>query len=163
MDEAWQQLQDHLVKKEHNKVPENSGSEIGSLLEELDDLIVDPYESQDEDEQKLSEHIGQTDVDNDHCNGSSQTSIEVTSNMVPEEMMEDCPVDNCKEDSSLCKNVLSESTEPCPGAKIPACGNLSEDQVAEDSMLQRVESTSPCYNRYWRAVVRGSRRGGWGR
>jgi hypothetical protein len=62
-----------------------------------------------------SEHIGQTDVDNDHCNGSSQTSIEVTSNMVPEEMMEDCPVDNRKEDSSLCKNVLSESTEPCPG------------------------------------------------
>lgn len=85
--------------------------------------------------------------------------------------MEDCPVDNRKEDSSLCKNVLSESTEPCPGnlcyqqqlrqiliyikerlseivdyktgAKIPACGNLSEDQVAEDSMLQRVESTSP--------------------
>lgn len=41
------------MKKEHNKVPENSGSEIGSLLEELDDLIVDPYESQDEDEQKL--------------------------------------------------------------------------------------------------------------
>ncbi|XP_066400437.1 uncharacterized protein [Miscanthus floridulus] len=142
LDEAWQQLQDHLVKKEHNEVPENSGSEIGSLLEELDDLIVDPYESKDEDEQKLSEHIGQTDVDNDQCNGSLQTSIEVTSNMVPEEMMEDCPVDNCKEDSSLCRNVLSGSTEPCPGAKIPACGNLSEDQVAEDSMLQRVESTS---------------------
>ena len=85
--------------------------------------------------------------------------------------MEDCPVDNCKEDSSLCRNVLSGSTEPCPGnlcyqsqlrqiliyikerlseivddktgAKIPACGNLSEDQVAKDSMLQRVESTSP--------------------
>ncbi|CAD6217006.1 unnamed protein product [Miscanthus lutarioriparius] len=143
MDEAWQQLQDHLVKKEHNEVPENRGSEIGSLLEELDDLIVDPYESKDEDEQKLSEHIGQTDVDNDHCNSSSRTSIDVTSNMVPEEMMEDCPVDNCKEDSSLCRNVLSGSTEPCPGAKIPACGNLSEDQVAEDSMLQRVESTSP--------------------
>ena len=49
----FQQLQDHLVKKEHNEVPENSGSEIGSLLEELDDLIVDPYESNDEDEQKL--------------------------------------------------------------------------------------------------------------
>ncbi|OQU90308.1 transcription factor MYB124 isoform X2 [Sorghum bicolor] len=144
MDEAWQQLQDHLMKKEHNEVPENSGSEIGSLLEELDDLIVDPYESKDEDGQKLSEHIGQTDVDNDHCNGSSQTSIEVTSNMVPEEMMKDCPVDNCKEDNSLCRNVLSGSTEPCPGA-IPACGNSSKDQVAEDSnsMLQRVESTSP--------------------
>lgn len=49
----FQQLQDHLVKKEHNKVPENSGSEIASLLEELDDLIVDPYERKDEDEQKL--------------------------------------------------------------------------------------------------------------
>lgn len=49
----FQQLQDHLVKKEHNEVPENSGSEIASLLEELDDLIVDPYESKDEDGQKL--------------------------------------------------------------------------------------------------------------
>lgn len=34
-------------------MPENSGSEIASLLEELDDLIVDPYERKDEDEQKL--------------------------------------------------------------------------------------------------------------
>lgn len=143
MDEAWQQLQDHLVKKEHNKVPENSGSEIASLLEELDDLIVDPYERKDEDEQKLSEHNGRTDVDNDHCNGSSQTSIVVTSNMVPEEMMGDCPVDNCNEDSSLCRKVLSGSTEPCPGAKMTGCGNLSEDQVAEGSVLQRVESISP--------------------
>lgn len=62
-----------------------------------------------------SEHNGRTDVDNDHCNGSSQTSIVVTSNMVPEEMMGDCPVDNCNEDSSLCRKVLSGSTEPCPG------------------------------------------------
>lgn len=34
-------------------MPENSGSEIASLLEELDDLIVDPYERKDENEQKL--------------------------------------------------------------------------------------------------------------
>ena len=32
---------------------ENSGSGIASLLEELDDLIVDPYESKDEEEEKL--------------------------------------------------------------------------------------------------------------
>lgn len=62
-----------------------------------------------------SEHNGQTDGENERCNVSSQTSMEVTSNMVPEEMMEDCPVDNCKEDNSLCRNMLPGSMEPCPG------------------------------------------------
>ncbi|KAJ1291998.1 hypothetical protein BS78_02G359400 [Paspalum vaginatum] len=133
MDEAWQQLQNHIEKKEHNEVSENSESGIASLLEELDDLIVDPYESKDEDEQKLREQNGQTDVDNNHCNNSSQTSMEVTSNMAPDEMMED----NCKEDNSLCRNMLSENL----GAEIPASRNLHE--VAEDNMIQHVEPTSP--------------------
>ncbi|XP_022680418.1 transcription factor MYB88 isoform X2 [Setaria italica] len=143
MDEAWQQLQHHLVKKDDNGMSENSESGIASLLEELDDLIVDPYESKEEDEQKIREQNGQrqTDVENEHCTGPSQASMEVTSNMVPDEMMEDHTVDNCKEVSNLCRNMLSRSMEACPDAKIPASENLSE--VAEDSRLQRVESTSP--------------------
>ncbi|OEL13752.1 hypothetical protein BAE44_0025231 [Dichanthelium oligosanthes] len=138
MDEAWQQLQHHLVKKEDNGMSENSGSGIASLLEELDDLIVDPYESKEEDEQKLREQSGQrqTDVDNEHCSGPSQASMEVTSNMAPDEMMEDHPVDNCKEVSSLCRSMLSGSMEACPASE-----NLSN--VAQDSRLQCVESTSP--------------------
>ena len=40
------------MKKEDNGISENSGSGIASLLEELDDLIVDPYESKEEDEEK---------------------------------------------------------------------------------------------------------------
>ncbi|CAL5061483.1 unnamed protein product [Urochloa decumbens] len=141
MDEAWQQLQHHLVKKEDNGMSENSESGIASLLEELDDLIVDPYESKEEDEQKLREQNGQrqTDVENE---GPSQASMEVTSNMAPDGIMEGCTVDNCKEVSSLCRNMLSGSMEACPAsAKIPASESLSE--VAEDNRLQRVESTSP--------------------
>ncbi|CAL5085757.1 unnamed protein product [Urochloa decumbens] len=140
MDEAWQQLQHHLVKKEDNGMSENSESGIASLLEELDDLIVDPYENEEEDEQKLREQNGQrqTDVENE---GPSQASMEVTSNMAPDGMAEDHTVDNCKEVSSLCTNMLSGSMEACPGAKIPASESLSE--VAEDSRLQCVESTSP--------------------
>jgi myb proto-oncogene protein len=41
------------VKKDDNGMSENSESGIASLLEELDDLIVDPYESKEEDEQKM--------------------------------------------------------------------------------------------------------------
>ncbi|CAN6219600.1 unnamed protein product [Urochloa humidicola] len=135
MDEAWQQLQHHLVKKEDNGMSENSESGIASLLEELDDLIVDPYESKEEDERKLREQNGQrqTDVENE---GPSQASMEVTSNMAPDGMMEDHTVDNCKEVSSLCRNMLSGSMEACPASE-----SLSE--VAEDSRLQHVESTSP--------------------
>nr|CAB3458683.1 unnamed protein product [Digitaria exilis] len=138
MDEAWQQLQHHLVKKEDDGVSENSGSGMASLLEELDDLIVDPYESKEEGEQNEQT---QTDVGNEQCNGPSQISMEVTSNMPPNEMMEDHSVDTCKEVSSLCRNILSGSMQAFPGTKIPASENLSK--VAEDSMLQRVESTSP--------------------
>lgn len=47
-DFCFQQLQHHLVKKEDDGVSENSGSGMASLLEELDDLIVDPYESKEE-------------------------------------------------------------------------------------------------------------------
>ncbi|XP_062189100.1 transcription factor MYB124-like isoform X2 [Phragmites australis] len=141
MDEAWQQLQHHLVKKEDNEMSENSMSGIASLLEELDDLIVDPYESKEEDEQKLREHKGQIDVHDEHSHDTSQISMEVTSDMLPDEKMEDCPVDNCKEDNSLCRNVLSGSMEPWPGAGISASENLSE--VAEEIRLQSVESTSP--------------------
>ncbi|PAN14981.1 hypothetical protein PAHAL_2G455700 [Panicum hallii] len=143
MDEAWQQLQHHLVKKEDNGMSENSGSGIASLLEELDDLIVDPYESKEEDEEKLREQNGQrqTDVENMQCSDPSQASMEVTSNMAPDEMMEDHTVGNCKEVSSLCRYMLSGSMEPCSGAKITASENLSE--VAEDRRLQQVESTSP--------------------
>ncbi|CAN6226197.1 unnamed protein product [Urochloa humidicola] len=135
MDEAWQQLQHHLVKKEDNGISENSESGIASLLEELDDLIVDPYEKKEEDEQKLREQNGQrqTGVENE---GPSQASMEVTSNMAPDGTMEDHTVDNCKEVSSLCRNMLSGSMEACPASE-----SLSE--VAEDSRLQRVESTSP--------------------
>ncbi|CAL5084190.1 unnamed protein product [Urochloa decumbens] len=135
MDEAWQQLQHHLVKKEDNGMSENSECGIASLLEELDDLIVDPYENEEEDEQKLREQNGQrqTDVENE---GPSQASMEVTSNMAPDGMTEDHTVDTCKEVSSLCTNMVSGSMEACPASE-----SLSE--VAEDSRLQRMESTSP--------------------
>lgn len=43
----------------------------------------------------------QTDVDNGQCNGHSQTSMEVTSNVAPDEMMEDHQVDTGKEVSSM--------------------------------------------------------------
>ncbi|KAG2638525.1 transcription factor MYB124-like [Panicum virgatum] len=143
MDDAWQQLQHHLVKKEDNGISENSGSGIASLLEELDDLIVDPYESKDEEEEKLREQNGQrqTDVENEQCSDPSQASMEATSNMAPDEMMEVHTVGNYKEVSSLCRIMLSGSMEACPDAKIPASENLSE--VAEYRRLQRVESTSP--------------------
>jgi len=142
MDEAWQQLQHHLVKTEDNGMSENSGSGIASLLEELDDLIVDPYESKEEDEEKSREqNERQTDVGNEQCSGPSQASMEVTSNMAPDEMIEDHTVGSCKEVSSLCRKMLSGSMEACPGAKITASENLSE--VAEDRRLQQVESTSP--------------------
>ncbi|KAG2646970.1 hypothetical protein PVAP13_2KG541700 [Panicum virgatum] len=116
MDEAWQQLQHHLVKTEDNGMSENSGSGIASLLEELDDLIVDPYESKEEDEEKSREqNERQTDVGNEQCSGPSQASMEVTSNMAPDEMIEDHTVGSCKEVSSLCRKMLSGSMEACPG------------------------------------------------
>ncbi|KAG2646963.1 hypothetical protein PVAP13_2KG541700 [Panicum virgatum] len=141
MDEAWQQLQHHLVKTEDNGMSENSGSGIASLLEELDDLIVDPYESKEEDEEKSREqNERQTDVGNEQCSGPSQASMEVTSNMAPDEMIEDHTVDNCKEDNNLCRNVLSGSMEPSPGAEKAAYPNLSE--VAEERKLQCMQSIS---------------------
>jgi myb proto-oncogene protein len=57
----------------------------------------------------------QADVENEHCTGPSQASMEVTSNMAPDEMMEDHTVHNCKEISNLCRNMLSGSTESCLG------------------------------------------------
>lgn len=41
------------------------------------------------------------------------------------------------------KERLSEFFYDKTGAKMTGCGNLSEDQVAEGSVLQRVESISP--------------------
>ncbi|KAL6657552.1 hypothetical protein ACP70R_005332 [Stipagrostis hirtigluma subsp. patula] len=141
MDEAWQQLQHHLVKKQDNEMSEHSMSGMASLLDELDDLIVDPYESKEEENQKSREQNGHSGLQDMHANGPSQTSMEVTSDMAPDQKMGDCPIDNCIEDISLCRNVHPESMEPCPGAEIPASENLCE--VAEDGRLQIVDSTSP--------------------
>lgn len=41
------------------------------------------------------------------------------------------------------KEKLSEIIYDNTGAKIPASGNLSADQDAEDSILRRMESASP--------------------
>ena len=57
----------------------------------------------------------QTDVGNEQCSGPSQASMEATSNMAPDEMMEVHTVGNYKEVSSLCRNMLSGSMEACPG------------------------------------------------
>ncbi|XP_062186401.1 transcription factor MYB124-like [Phragmites australis] len=141
MDEAWQQLQHHLVKKDDSEMSESSMSGIASLLEDLDDLIVDPYENEEEDGQKLREQNGQIDGHDEHCNGPSQTSMELRSHMAPDQKMDDCSVDVIKEDNIVCTNALSGKMEPCLGAEIPASENLSE--VAEDSKLQCMESTSP--------------------
>ncbi|KAL6841723.1 hypothetical protein ACP4OV_028235 [Aristida adscensionis] len=130
MDEAWQQLQHHLLKKKDNEVSESS-------MDDLDDLIVDPYESKEE-EQKSRERDGSIVVHDDRTNSTSQTSMEVTSDMAPDQKMVECPVNNCKTD---CTNALSGSMEHCPGAEIRQSETLNV--VAEDCSLQRVESTSP--------------------
>jgi len=57
----------------------------------------------------------QTDVENEQCGDPSQASMEATSNMAPDEMMEVHTVGNYKEVSSLCRNMLSGSMEACPG------------------------------------------------
>uniref|UniRef100_A0A0E0LNL6 Uncharacterized protein n=1 Tax=Oryza punctata TaxID=4537 RepID=A0A0E0LNL6_ORYPU len=136
MDEAWQQLQHHLDKKDDNDMSESSTSGMASLLEDLDDLIVDPYENEEEEDQKLREQTEQIDVENRQ--NSSQTSMEVTSQMVPNNKMEDCPNDKSTEDNNM---------EPCPakpGADIPTSENLTEAAI-EDSLLQCVEYSSPVH------------------
>ncbi|KAM3364587.1 hypothetical protein ACQJBY_014750 [Aegilops geniculata] len=121
MDEAWQKLQHHLVKKDDNDMSESSMSGTASLLDDLDDLIVDPYENEEEDEQKCREQNG------------------ATSQMAPDQMMDNCPVDQIAEESSLCGNTLSSTMEPCP--EILAHINLGE--AAEDMGLHFMEYSSP--------------------
>ncbi|KAM3364580.1 hypothetical protein ACQJBY_014750 [Aegilops geniculata] len=123
MDEAWQKLQHHLVKKDDNDMSESSMSGTASLLDDLDDLIVDPYENEEEDEQKCREQNG------------------ATSQMAPDQMMDNCPVDQIAEESSLCGNTLSSTMEPCPVAEILAHINLGE--AAEDMGLHFMEYSSP--------------------
>uniref|UniRef100_J3MN70 Uncharacterized protein n=1 Tax=Oryza brachyantha TaxID=4533 RepID=J3MN70_ORYBR len=133
MDEAWQQLQHHLDKKDDNDMSESSMSGMASLLEDLDDLIVDPYENEEEDDQKLREQTEQIDVQNEQ--NPSQTSMEVTSEMTPNNKMEDCLND---------KNMEDNNMEPCPGADIPTSENLNEATI-EDSLLHCVEYSSPLH------------------
>ncbi|XP_044455769.1 transcription factor MYB88 isoform X4 [Triticum aestivum] len=121
MDEAWQKLQHHLVKKDDNDMSESSMSGTASLLDDLDDLIVDPYENEEEDEQKSREQNG------------------ATSQMAPDQIMDNCPVDQIAEESSLCGNTLSSTMEPCP--EILAHINLGE--AAEDMGLHFMEYSSP--------------------
>nr|BAJ92519.1 predicted protein [Hordeum vulgare subsp. vulgare] len=123
MDEAWQKLQHHLVKKDDNDMSESSMSGTASLLDDLDDLIVDPYENEEEDEQKSREQNG------------------VTSQIAPDQIMDNCPVDQITEENSLCGNTLSSSMEPCPVAEILAYVNLGE--AAEDMGLHCMEYSSP--------------------
>jgi myb proto-oncogene protein len=111
------------------------------VLTDFDDFIIDPYENKEEDEQNLRELNGQIDVHDHQSYCPSQATMEVTSEIAPDELMEACPVDNCKEDNNLCRNVLSGSMEPSPGAEKAASENLSE--VAEKRRLQCMESTSP--------------------
>ncbi|KAG8079641.1 hypothetical protein GUJ93_ZPchr0007g4743 [Zizania palustris] len=133
MDEAWLQLQHHLDKKDDNDMSESSMSGMASLLDDLDDLIVDPYEDDEEDEQKLREQTVQ--IEEHNKKSPSQTSMEVTSQMAPDNKMEDCPNGKSTEDNNM---------EPCPGADIPTSENLSE-AAAEESMLQCIEYTSPVH------------------
>ncbi|KQK15093.1 transcription factor MYB124 isoform X2 [Brachypodium distachyon] len=137
MDEAWQQLQHHLVKKEDNEMLESSISGTASLLEELDDLIVDPYENEEEDERK--EQNEQTDVSSKHSNGPLETSMQVTSQMALDMEIDICPIDKSTPDNSLCGNFLSST----PGVEITASVNLGE--AAEDSGLYCMEYSSPAH------------------
>ncbi|XP_047066855.1 transcription factor MYB124-like [Lolium rigidum] len=123
MDEAWQKLQHHLVKKDDNDMSESSMSGTASLLEDLDDLIVDPYENEEEDEQMSSEQNG------------------VTSEMAPDHIMDNCPVDQGTEDDILCGITLSSCMEPSPGAEILAYVN--SDETAGDGGLHCMEYSSP--------------------
>ncbi|TVU23132.1 hypothetical protein EJB05_30275 [Eragrostis curvula] len=141
MDEAWQKLQHHLVKKDDSEMSESSMSGMASLLDELDDLIVDPYENKEEDEHKQREQNGPINEHDEHCNASSQGSKEVISHLDSDEKMDDCPIDVIKDDSSLSTNTLSGNMEPWPGTVLPASEKLIE--VAEDSMLHCMESTPP--------------------
>ncbi|KAM0877510.1 hypothetical protein ACQ4PT_035448 [Festuca glaucescens] len=123
MDEAWQKLQDHLVKKDDNDMSESSMSGTASLLEDIDDLIVDPYENEEEDEQKSREQDG------------------VTSEMAPDHIMDNFPVDQSTEDNILCGITLSSCMEPSPGAEILAYVN--SDEAAGDAGLHCMEYSSP--------------------
>lgn len=125
MDEAWQKLQHHLVKKEDNDMSESSMSGTASLLEDLDDLIVDPYENEEEDEQNSSEQNG------------------VTSEMAPDHIMDNCPVDQSTEDNILCGIALSSCMKPSPGAEILAYVN--SDEAVGDSGLHCMEYSSPVH------------------
>ncbi|KAF6999972.1 hypothetical protein CFC21_015938 [Triticum aestivum] len=118
MDEAWQKLQHHLVKKDDNDMSESSMSGTASLLDDLDDLIVDPYENEEEDEQKSREQNG------------------ATSQMAPDQIMDNCPVDQIAEESSLCGNTLSSTMEPCPA-------HINLGEAAEDMGLHFMEYSSP--------------------
>lgn len=121
---TFQKLQNHLVKKDDNDMSESSMSGTASLLDDLDDLIVDPYENEEEDEQKsryIMNNISSfwllfyglsywstTILMNREQNGA-------TSQMAPDQIMDNCPVDQIAEESSLCGNTLSSTMEPCPG------------------------------------------------
>ncbi|KAM3384132.1 hypothetical protein ACQJBY_008658 [Aegilops geniculata] len=120
MDEAWQKLQHHLVKKDDNDMSESSMSGTASLLDDLDDLIVDPYENEEEDEQKSREQNG------------------ATSQMAPDQIMDNCPVDQIAEESSLCGNTLSSTMEPCPA-------HINLGEAAEDMGLHFMEYSSPTH------------------
>jgi transcription factor MYB, plant len=61
------------------------------------------------------EQSEQIDVHGEQSNGPAETSVELTSNVAPVLKMEDCPVDNCREDDGLCITMLSGCMESCPG------------------------------------------------
>uniref|UniRef100_A0ACD5UK79 Uncharacterized protein n=1 Tax=Avena sativa TaxID=4498 RepID=A0ACD5UK79_AVESA len=130
MDEAWQKLQHHLVKKDDNDMSESSMSgtaslleDVDDLIEDVDDLIVDPYENEEEEEQKSREHNG------------------VTSEMAHDHIMDICAVDQSTEDDSLCGITLSSCMQPSPGAEILAYVN--SDEAAGDGGLHCMEYSSP--------------------
>uniref|UniRef100_A0ACD5Z0C9 Uncharacterized protein n=1 Tax=Avena sativa TaxID=4498 RepID=A0ACD5Z0C9_AVESA len=129
MDEAWQKLQHHLVKKDDNDMSESSMSGTASLLEDLDDLIVDPYENEDEEAEEEEEEQ------------KSREQNGGTSEMAHDHIMDICAVDQSTEDDSLCGITLSSCMQPSPGAEILAYVN--SDEAAGDGGLHCMEYSSP--------------------
>lgn len=139
----FQKLQHHLVKKEDNDMSESSMSGTASLLEDIDDLIVDPYENEEEDEQKSRYVMNNISsvwipfydlscwstiiVMNREQNG-------VTSQMAPDQIMDNCSVDRTVEENSLCVNTLSSCMEPCPGnlCSYPDLATCHSIHIVED-------------------------------
>jgi transcription factor MYB, plant len=54
-------------------------------------------------------------VHGEHSNGLAETSTELTSDVALVLKMEECPVENCREDTSLSLSMLSGHMESCPG------------------------------------------------